>query len=247
MSLPSAVTDVVFSHHHPDHTVNAALFPAARIHDFWAVYDGDLWIPGRRRARSSARRSGCWPRPATPSRTSAPWPPPQTASTCARTPGGRAEGPADDPFSPDQAMLARSRQRILAIATVIIPGHGPSFRPGPARRADPPVRPAQPAPAARAARRQEFSRVALQRERRQAPRRDGQRDHRDHHRHHDRGARRQVRVQGVQMRDRVRHADRVLADGQHPDAADQVAEQALPRPAGTAGQRRSPGWSAPRA
>ena len=27
---PSGVTDVVFSHHHPDHTVNAALFPAAR-------------------------------------------------------------------------------------------------------------------------------------------------------------------------------------------------------------------------
>src|SRR5690348_14356590 len=41
---PGSVTDVVFSHHHPDHTVNAALFPAARIHDFWAVYDGDLWI-----------------------------------------------------------------------------------------------------------------------------------------------------------------------------------------------------------
>jgi len=33
---PSDVTDVVFSHHHPDHTVNAALFPAARIHDHWA-------------------------------------------------------------------------------------------------------------------------------------------------------------------------------------------------------------------
>ena len=31
------VTDVVFSHHHPDHTVNAALFPAARIHDHWAA------------------------------------------------------------------------------------------------------------------------------------------------------------------------------------------------------------------
>ena len=38
------VTDVVFSHHHPDHTVNAALFPAARIHDHWAVYAGDRWI-----------------------------------------------------------------------------------------------------------------------------------------------------------------------------------------------------------
>src|SRR6202044_368302 len=41
---PGVVTDVVFSHHHPDHTVNAALFPAARIHDHWAIYDGDLWI-----------------------------------------------------------------------------------------------------------------------------------------------------------------------------------------------------------
>ena len=35
---PQAVTDVVFSHHHPDHTLNAALFPNARYHDFWAVY-----------------------------------------------------------------------------------------------------------------------------------------------------------------------------------------------------------------
>src|ERR1700746_2294138 len=38
------VTDVVFSHHHPDHTVNAALFPAARIHDHRAIYGGDRWI-----------------------------------------------------------------------------------------------------------------------------------------------------------------------------------------------------------
>src|SRR5580700_6796548 len=30
---PADVTDVVFSHHHPDHTVNAALFPCARFHD----------------------------------------------------------------------------------------------------------------------------------------------------------------------------------------------------------------------
>jgi len=41
---PGDVTDLVFSHHHPDHTVNAALFPGARIHDHWATYDGDLWI-----------------------------------------------------------------------------------------------------------------------------------------------------------------------------------------------------------
>jgi glyoxylase-like metal-dependent hydrolase (beta-lactamase superfamily II) len=43
-ATPESVTDIVFSHHHPDHTVNAALFPAARIHDYQAIYDGDLWI-----------------------------------------------------------------------------------------------------------------------------------------------------------------------------------------------------------
>jgi len=40
---PSDVTDVVFSHHHPDHTLNAALFPRARFHDHWAVYQDDVW------------------------------------------------------------------------------------------------------------------------------------------------------------------------------------------------------------
>src|SRR5688572_12738403 len=40
---PEDVTDVVFSHHHPDHTLNAALFPNARFHDHWAIYQGDRW------------------------------------------------------------------------------------------------------------------------------------------------------------------------------------------------------------
>src|SRR5918992_1526942 len=35
----SDVTDVVISHHHPDHTLNVALFPRARVHDHWAIYD----------------------------------------------------------------------------------------------------------------------------------------------------------------------------------------------------------------
>jgi glyoxylase-like metal-dependent hydrolase (beta-lactamase superfamily II) len=128
---PDGVTDVVFSHHHPDHTVNAALFPAARIHDFWAVYDGDLWIS---RDAEGAELSQSIRLLATPGHTD------QDISTIASTPEGvyacthawwSAEGPADDPFSPDQSVLASSRQRLLEIATVIIPGHGPSFRPGP--------------------------------------------------------------------------------------------------------------------
>lgn len=35
---PEAVNDVVFSHHHPDHTLSAAIFPGARFHDHWAIY-----------------------------------------------------------------------------------------------------------------------------------------------------------------------------------------------------------------
>jgi glyoxylase-like metal-dependent hydrolase (beta-lactamase superfamily II) len=126
---PEAVTDVVFSHHHPDHTVNAALFPAARIHDFWAVYDGDLWIS---REAEGTELSPSIRLIASPGHTD------QDISTVASTTDGvyvcthawwGAEGPADDPFSPDQQLLSQSRQRILAIASVIIPGHGPSFVP----------------------------------------------------------------------------------------------------------------------
>ena len=41
---PEAVTHVFLSHHHPDHTLNAALFPNAEVVDFWARYRDDLWL-----------------------------------------------------------------------------------------------------------------------------------------------------------------------------------------------------------
>ena len=126
---PTEVTDLVFSHHHPDHTVNAALFPAARIHDHWAIYDGDLWIsrPADGYVISPSVRLM-----ATPGHT------PEDITTLAATPGGvhacthawwAADGPADDPFAPDPAVLTASRSRVLAVASVIIPGHGPAFEP----------------------------------------------------------------------------------------------------------------------
>lgn len=125
------VTDVVFSHHHPDHTVNAALFPAARIHDHWATYHGDLWIgrdPGQFDLTGSVRLLP------TPGHTS------QDITTLAATPRGvyacthawwGPDGPAEDPLATDQRALAASRESILAVATVIVPGHGPAFRPRP--------------------------------------------------------------------------------------------------------------------
>jgi len=126
---PDAVTDVVFSHHHPDHTVNAALFPAARIHDHWAIYDGDLWIT---READGYAVSPSVRLLATPGHTA------EDITTLAATPDGvyacthawwAAEGPAQDPFAPDAEVLAASRARILAVAKVIIPGHGPAFEP----------------------------------------------------------------------------------------------------------------------
>ncbi len=126
---PDSVTDVVFSHHHPDHTVNAALFPAARIHDHWAIYDGDLWID---RDADGSAISPSIRLIATPGHT------PQDITTLAATPDGvhacthawwASDGPARDPFAPEPAVLAASRARILAVASVIIPGHGPAFVP----------------------------------------------------------------------------------------------------------------------
>ena len=53
---PASVTEVVISHHHPDHTLNVALFPRARVHDFWAIYGGDSGQIGSPTASSSRSR-----------------------------------------------------------------------------------------------------------------------------------------------------------------------------------------------
>jgi glyoxylase-like metal-dependent hydrolase (beta-lactamase superfamily II) len=123
------VTDVVFSHHHPDHTVNAALFPAARIHDHWATYVGDRWID---RDAEGAALTPSVRLLRTPGHTR------EDISTVASTPDDvyvcthawwSARGPADDPLAASLDDLRASRRRLLSFATVIVPGHGPSFRP----------------------------------------------------------------------------------------------------------------------
>jgi hypothetical protein len=37
--------------------------------------------------------------------------------------------PVRDPLAWDQEALERSRERILGIADIVVPGHGPAFRP----------------------------------------------------------------------------------------------------------------------
>ena len=127
---PENVTDVVFSHHHPDHTVNAALFPNAKIHDHWAVYAGDRWLD---RDAHGAVLAPSVRLLRTPGHTN------EDISTVASTADGvyacthawwSAQGPEDDPLATDAAALRVSRNRLREVATVIIPGHGAPFRPG---------------------------------------------------------------------------------------------------------------------
>jgi glyoxylase-like metal-dependent hydrolase (beta-lactamase superfamily II) len=128
---PAEVTDVVFSHHHPDHTINAAMFPFAVIHDHWASYDGDRWIgrePGDFALTPAVRLIATPGHTAEDITTLAAGPDDVYACTHAWWGPG---GPAIDPLGSDQAALHRSRARILEVSTVIVPGHGPAFRPGP--------------------------------------------------------------------------------------------------------------------
>ncbi len=127
--LPGNITDVVFSHHHPDHTLNAALFQNARFHDYWAIYKGDTW---ESREAEGYDLSPSIRLIATPGHT------PQDITTLVGTNEGViafthlwwfAEGPAEDPLADDLDALHANRIRVLQIASLIVPGHGAPFIP----------------------------------------------------------------------------------------------------------------------
>ena len=128
------VTDVVFSHHHPDHTLNAALFANARFHDFQAIYQDDVWLD-RDITDDVSHLSPSVRLLSTPGHT------PQDLSTLVDTPDGlivcthlwwTRHGPADDPFAPDRGLLRASRKSILSLRPAqIVPGHGEPFAPTP--------------------------------------------------------------------------------------------------------------------
>jgi glyoxylase-like metal-dependent hydrolase (beta-lactamase superfamily II) len=127
---PASVTDVVFSHHHPDHTLNAALFERARFHDHWAIYAGDTWTD---RPADGYELSPSVRLMVTPGHTA------QDITTLVTTDDGliacthvwwSSQGPATDPLAEDQQLLERSRARLLERGpALVVPGHGAPFRP----------------------------------------------------------------------------------------------------------------------
>ncbi|HCB05912.1 MAG TPA: MBL fold metallo-hydrolase [Nocardioides sp.] len=130
---PDDITDVIFSHHHPDHTLNAALFPNAQVHDVWGIYRNDKWTF---RPSEGAPVSPGIRLLATPGHSEA------DITTLVATDDGMvafthlwwdATTPAtDDPVGMDQEAFHLHRERVLALdPALVVPGHGPAFVPGP--------------------------------------------------------------------------------------------------------------------
>jgi len=128
---PDDVTDIVLSHHHPDHTVNVALFQVVPVHDYRWIIEADHLTS--RPADGVQLTPSVWLL-ATPGHS------PEDITTLVGTPDDIAalthlwwtpDGPADDPYAADRQQLREQRERILELATLIVPGHAAAFRPGP--------------------------------------------------------------------------------------------------------------------
>ncbi|MGA7269640.1 MAG: MBL fold metallo-hydrolase [Acidimicrobiia bacterium] len=126
---PDQVTEVVISHHHPDHTVNVALFPPVPLHDYWAIYERDRWTDRPAEGFSLSDNIRLME---TPGHTR------QDITTLVDTADGVVafthlwwwEGIKDDPLAEDLDTLLAQRERVMAVADLIVPGHGPPFEPG---------------------------------------------------------------------------------------------------------------------
>jgi glyoxylase-like metal-dependent hydrolase (beta-lactamase superfamily II) len=124
------VTHVFVTHHHIDHTRNVGMFPTATVVDVDSLYDGSLWLEHDGAGHHLTTDISVIETPG-------------HAQECAALVVETDEGtvvlthawwfadmtPVQDPLAWDQGALERSRERILAIADVVVPGHGAAFRP----------------------------------------------------------------------------------------------------------------------
>jgi len=127
---PDQITDVILSHHHPDHSMNVALFRHARVHDHWAIYHGDRWQWRDADGYSVSPSIRLF---RTPGHTA------EDITTLIGTPNGvtavthvwNDANSASDRHAVNFDALHDSRAKVLALADMVVPGHGPLFVPGP--------------------------------------------------------------------------------------------------------------------
>lgn len=107
----------------------SGLFPGARVHDHWATYEGDRWTWRPAEGFELAPGVELWE---TPGHT------PQDITTIVETGDSvvafthlwwNQDGPDEDPYATDMDALRRGRERVLDVATMIVPGHGEPFVP----------------------------------------------------------------------------------------------------------------------
>ncbi|MBT8211630.1 MAG: MBL fold metallo-hydrolase, partial [Acidimicrobiia bacterium] len=100
----------------------------ARLHDYWATYHHDTWTSRSAEGFEVSPTVVTW---LTPGHTR------EDITTIVRTSEEvvafthlwwTAEGPEVDPRGTDQRQIEVGRARVLATATLIVPGHGPAFR-----------------------------------------------------------------------------------------------------------------------
>jgi glyoxylase-like metal-dependent hydrolase (beta-lactamase superfamily II) len=128
------VTHVFVTHHHLDHTRHVGMFPTATVIDVDSVYDGSLWLSHHGDGHHLSPDVSVIETPG-------------HAQECAALVVSTDDGtvvlthawwfadmtPVQDPLAWSQESLDRSRERILEIADVVVPGHGPAFRPADVR------------------------------------------------------------------------------------------------------------------
>lgn len=124
------VTHVFVTHHHIDHTRNIGMFPTARVVDVNSIYDGSMWMI---HDGDGYHLSDDIQVIETPGHAA------ECAALLVQTAGGTVAlthawwfadmTPVEDPLAWNQDSLEQSRARLLGLADVVVPGHGPAFRP----------------------------------------------------------------------------------------------------------------------
>jgi glyoxylase-like metal-dependent hydrolase (beta-lactamase superfamily II) len=109
--------------------MNVALFPNAEVVDFWARYKDDLWLDMPGDGYRLSPKAQLW---LTPGHTQ------EDASLIVEADDGvyamthlwwhADRSPEIDPFADDQPAIDAGRERVLAVADVVVPGHGAPFR-----------------------------------------------------------------------------------------------------------------------
>ncbi len=109
--------------------MNAALFPNAEVVDFWARYRDDLWLDHPGDGYRPSPRTEVW---LTPGHTE------EDATLIVEADDAvyamthlwwhADRTPEVDPLGWDQAAIERGRARVLAVAGIVVPGHGAPFR-----------------------------------------------------------------------------------------------------------------------